>query len=202
MTKKKVNWTITLPQIVVLNRLINGKILRTILLLALDLRSYFIWYKKNTYLLPMYSFIPLFSSILQQMHWVKYARIWVCSGPYFPVKGQNRRLYGKMRVGQNRNSGVFYAMIFYQTILNTLRKKQKFHLISWCGIFVKRYNFCRVSGESPKTMRKLCLSAKFHTKKLGEITVFYAVILNKCWVYNIKIEYWIDTWLEYLSTLK
>ena len=50
--------------------------------------------------------------------------------PYFPVKGQNRRLYGKMRVGQNRNSGVFYAMIFYQTILNTLRKKQKFHLIS------------------------------------------------------------------------
>ena len=122
--------------------------------------------------------------------------------PYFPVKGQNRRLYGKMRVGQNRNSGVFYAMIFYQTILNTLRKKQKFHLISWCGIFVKRHNFRRVSGESPKTMRKLCLSAKFHTKKLGEITVFYAVILNKCWVYNIKIEYWIDTWLEYLSTLK
>ena len=41
--------------------------------------------QENNYLLPIFSFIPLFSSILQQMHWVKYARIGVCSGRYFPV---------------------------------------------------------------------------------------------------------------------
>ena len=47
----------------------------------------------------------------------------------------------------------------------TLRKISKFHLISWCGNFVERHSFRRVSGD-------------FHTAKLGEITVFYAVQTN------------------------
>ena len=42
-----------------------------------------------------------------------------------------------------------------------LCKIPKFHLISWCGNFVERLSFRRVSGESPKTLRKLCLSTKF-----------------------------------------
>ena len=45
---------------------------------------------------------------------------------------------------------------------HTLRKIPKFHLISWCGNFEERYSFRIVSGDSPR--------------KLGEISVFYAVI--------------------------
>ena len=33
--------------------------------------------------------------------------------------------------------------------------------ISWHGNFVERHSFRIVSGESPETMRKLCLSTKF-----------------------------------------
>ena len=48
----------------------------------------------------------------------------------------------------------------------SLRKKPKFdliswHLISWCGNFVERHSFRKASGESPETLRKLCLSTKF-----------------------------------------
>ena len=43
----------------------------------------------------------------------------------------------------------------------TLRKIPKFHLISLCGNFVERHSFRRVLGESPETLRKLCLSTKF-----------------------------------------
>ena len=34
-------------------------------------------------------------------------------------------------------------------------------------------SFRIVSGESPEMMRKLCLSQNFHSRKLGEITVFF-----------------------------
>ena len=44
--------------------------------------------------------------------------------------------------------------------------------------FVERHSFPIVSGEAPETMRKLCLSANFHTRKLGEITTFYALSLG------------------------
>ena len=37
------------------------------------------------------------------------------------------------------------------------------------------HNFRIVSGDSAETMRKLCLSQNFHTRKLGEITVFYVL---------------------------
>ena len=40
----------------------------------------------------------------------------------------------------------------------SLRKIPYFHLISWCGNFVK---IAQNYGESPETMRKICLSTKF-----------------------------------------
>ena len=61
---------------------------------------------------------------------------------------------------------------------------------------MESHSFRRVSGDSPETMRKLCLCTKFphleisrncencafpqnfHTLKLGEITVFYVVKLS------------------------
>ena len=42
----------------------------------------------------------------------------------------------------------------------SLRKIPYFHLISWCGSFVERHSFRIDSGESPETVRKLCLSTK------------------------------------------
>ena len=46
----------------------------------------------------------------------------------------------------------------------TLSKMLWFHLIFWCGNFVERRSF-RI-GDSPETMRKLCLSTKFSHQKI------------------------------------
>ena len=45
--------------------------------------------------------------------------------------------------------------------------------ISWCGNFVERHSFRTISGDSPKTMQKLCFPQNFYTRKFGEITVQY-----------------------------
>ena len=66
----------------------------------------------------------------------------------------------------------------------TLQKIPYFHLISWCGNFMERHSFCIVSGDSPKTMQKLCLATKFPHQELGKITVSFAVLIQ-----GIEIEY-------------
>ena len=45
--------------------------------------------------------------------------------------------------------------------------------------FYGKASFCIVLGESPETMCNLCLHENFHARKLGEITVFYAVQVNR-----------------------
>ena len=42
-----------------------------------------------------------------------------------------------------------------------------FHLISWYGNFAERHSFNIVLGESPETMQKLCLSAKFSHQEIS-----------------------------------
>ena len=54
----------------------------------------------------------------------------------------------------------------------SLRKVQIFHLISWCGNFVKRHSFW---ANCPKLSRNYAFPQNFQIRKLGEITVFYAV---------------------------
>ena len=49
-----------------------------------------------------------------------------------------------------------------------LQKLPLFHLISWCWNFVERHIFRIVSGNC-------AFPQIFHTRKLGEITVFYAM---------------------------
>ena len=48
-----------------------------------------------------------------------------------------------------------------------LRKIPQFHLIYWCENFVGRHSFRIVSGDSPETMRKLCLPTKFSHQEIG-----------------------------------
>ena len=63
---------------------------------------------------------------------------------------------------------VFYfeCIWWYLMLVSTLHKTPKFHLISLCGNFVERHSFQRVSTDSPKTLRKLCLSTKFLLQKI------------------------------------
>ena len=52
-------------------------------------------------------------------------------------------------------------MVFNKSLKRTINKNPKFHLISWCGNFVERSSFRRVSDDSTETLQKLCLSTKF-----------------------------------------
>ena len=56
-------------------------------------------------------------------------------------------------------------------ILSSPQNIRKFHLISWCGIFLETDSFCRVSGES---LVYCALAQNFHIRKLVEISVFFA----------------------------
>ena len=66
-----------------------------------------------------------------------------------------------------------------------LRKIPNFHSISWCRNFVEPHCFDTVFGDSPETLQKLCVSKYFHSRKLSDITVFYAV--NSA--VNYKVNY-------------
>ena len=57
-------------------------------------------------------------------------------------------------------------------------KYRNLTLFSGVKILWKGTSFSLVSGESPKIMRKLCLSTKFLRQKIGKITVFYVVIFE------------------------
>ena len=73
-----------------------------------------------------------------------------------------------------------------------LRKTPQFHLISWCGNFVVRHSYRIVSGE-------LCGNCAFsqnsHTRKLGEYTVFYAVLQ----LLNVSLESELEKKVELTS---
>ena len=43
---------------------------------------------------------------------------------------------------------------------------------------MEKHSFRIVSGDLPKTMRKRCLSTKYYTRKLGEITLFSVVAVS------------------------
>ena len=49
----------------------------------------------------------------------------------------------------------------------TLQKISQFHLISLCGNFVERHSIRKVSGESPETLRVLCLFTKLPHQEIG-----------------------------------
>ena len=66
-----------------------------------------------------------------------------------------------------------------------LRQLSWFHLIFWCRNFVEVHSFRRVSGDWLETLRKLCTTTKFLHRKLGKISVFYAVLAI---LYFIMVE--------------
>ena len=75
---------------------------------------------------------------------------------------------------------VFNFLLYVKALANlkSLHKKRKFHLILPCGNFVKTHSFCRVSGESPETLRKLYVLTKFLHQKSK-------------WNYSISCSEWL-----------
>ena len=66
-----------------------------------------------------------------------------------------------------------FTLILHQR--NLLLKVPKFHLITWCTNFVKMHSFLRVSGDTPKTLRKLWASTKFpHQKNRWNYGILYS----------------------------
>ena len=63
--------------------------------------------------------------------------------------------------------------IFDILLILAPRKISYFHLISWFINFAEGYSFQIISGDSPETLRKLCLSAKFPYQ---EITWNYGIL--------------------------
>ena len=65
--------------------------------------------------------------------------------------------------------------------------KRVFQENKGCQIFQKTTISCLLirthTRESLETMRKLCVSTNFHTKKLGEITVFFTVKISTIFSY-------------------
>ena len=61
----------------------------------------------------------------------------------------------------------------------TLRKIPKFRVFSWCGSFVERHSFGIVSGHSPETMPRLCLSTKFPYQ---EIRLNYGILRSVTYI--------------------
>ena len=64
----------------------------------------------------------------------------------------NRKIDLKANIRSIQGLRVNCHLIYCQP---PLCKIPYFYLISWCGNFVERHSFRIVSGESPKTMRKL-----------------------------------------------
>ena len=60
--------------------------------------------------------------------------------------------------------------------MNLLRKKMYFRLISWCRNFLERDVFRMVGAIRLKLCGNCAFLQNSHTRKLGEITVFYAAI--------------------------
>ena len=70
----------------------------------------------------------------------------------------------------------------------SLRKIPKFYLIYWFGNFVERHSFGTVLGESPETLRKLCLSTKFPHQEIRWNFRILRNFLNYLLKFMIKIE--------------
>ena len=63
---------------------------------------------------------------------------------------------------KNQFWGLYYHCVKYRN----------FHLTSWYGNFVEKHVFCIVPSDEETAFPR-----NFHTRKLGEITLFYAVYL-------------------------
>ena len=70
---------------------------------------------------------------------------------------------------------IFFKKQVLKKFLPTLSKIPQFHLISWCGNFVERHSLPKFCAIRPKLCGNCILPQSCHTRKLSEITVFFAL---------------------------
>ena len=80
-----------------------------------------------------------------------------------------------------------------KNFLPTLQKILQFHLISWCGNFVEKCSFRIVSGESHKTVGKLCLYLEFYKWEWLQIST-----RRFSWKTNWFSSFWFDHMIVYV----
>ena len=122
------------------------------------------------------------STKLHLTHCVKSVRIRSYSGPYFPTFGlnadQNNIKYGHFLRSEYRVV-ITEMYISWMFISSRYIKKKETSMELFLVLAVgsgKFFHFkSQLSSELHETMRKLGLSTKFHTRKVGEITAFKAV---------------------------
>ena len=69
----------------------------------------------------------------------------------------------------------FCCPLLSQYMEYSLWKISHFYLISWCGNFVERHSFPAIR---PTLCGNCVFPQNFHTRKSGETTIFFAVILH------------------------
>ena len=65
-----------------------------------------------------------------------------------------------------------------------MRKIPSLHLISWCENFVDKHSVRIVLGNSPETMRKLCVATKFPHQEISWKYGIFGSASNKSGVQN------------------
>ena len=102
-------------------------------------------------LLLLLLLLSLLSLLILLLHWTDYS----CKifKPSFKITGNFFWIW--------RQQSLF-------ELITVMHEIPKFYLISWCGNFVKKHSFCRISGKNHKilgdpsdTLRKLCVSTQF-----------------------------------------
>ena len=86
------------------------------------------------------------------------------------------------------------ANIFRNNLQVPLHKIPEFHLITWCGILWKRTVFVEFRANRPKLCENCAFLQNFHTRKLGEISVSYAVYVLSNWTTIISSNDVILVW--------
>ena len=105
-------------------------------------------------------------------------------------------VYPGISIRSYQNSNIMLRIFRYIIIcsidkISSLQKIPQFHLISWCINLMERQSFHVIH-------QKLCgncaFPQNFHTRKLGEITVFYTVHVINC-IFIISVRYGKETYI-------
>ena len=93
------------------------------------------------------------------------------------------------------------SFVSFQANLS-LRNIRNFHLIFWCGSFVERHSFRRVSGKLSGSLQKLYLSAKFpHQKISWKFSILRSVCAPYTRMYSegIKRQCWCEMTCNFVT---
>ena len=100
---------------------------------------------------------------LKTIPWIEdLTQRWIKSGLFFFLRWNSVKIYTEWKLLSIRDLPNFTLYFMYLP----LHKIPQFHLISWCGNFVKTHSFYRVSEICSKLCGNCAFPQTFHTRKL------------------------------------